>query len=146
MEEKAAWAYKVHDAGINGGIMYTHTRSDGDVKDKGSRMAGEGLKVDATCIVVSVCVCIYICICVRLQLRILQGYLHPSPLAQTQTKRCEIIAGSCEAKSQFLNGIHWSQRQLPGQITFGLNDQVGRNESHSIFSPKGQAAIMVICT
>jgi len=60
MEEKAAWAYKVHDAGINGGIMYTHTRSDGDVKDKGSRMAGEGLKVDATCIVVSVCVCVYL--------------------------------------------------------------------------------------
>jgi len=99
MEEKAAWAYKVHDAGINGGIMYTHTRSDGDVKDKGSRMAGEGLKVDATCIVVSVCVCIYICICVRLQLRILQGYLHPSPWPKLKRSVAKLLQGAAKRKA-----------------------------------------------
>jgi len=92
-----------------------------------------------------VCVYLYLYLCAA-STSYPPRILTPLPLAQTQTKRCEIIAGSCEAKSQFLNGIHWSQRQLPGQITFGLNDQVGRNESHSIFSPKGQAAIMVICT
>lgn len=53
----AAWAYKVHDAGINGGIMYTYTQRTHrlllwlrlrlqlglrhtHVKDKASRMAG----------------------------------------------------------------------------------------------------------